>query len=63
MKFIQVAATGFNNIDIAFASENNIKVCNVAGYSTASVSQHVFAMILNYFNRISDEDRNFLQKN
>ncbi len=51
LKFIQVAATGYNNIDIAYASENNIKVCNVAGYSTASVTQHVFAMILNYLNQ------------
>lgn len=46
LKLICVAATGTNNIDISAAQRLNISVCNVRGYATPSVSQHVFAMIL-----------------
>jgi len=51
IRLIQVAATGYNNIDVAEARKHGIDVCNVSGYSTASVVQQVFAMILSYLNR------------
>jgi len=51
LKFIQIAATGTNNVDLAFAKENKIVVANVSGYSTSSVSQHVFATLLAFLNR------------
>jgi len=46
LKYIGLFATGYNNIDIDYASEKGITVCNVAGYSTDAVAQHVFSFIL-----------------
>ncbi len=47
LKLICVSATGYNNIDLTAAAERNIPVCNVRGYATPSVVQHVFMLILN----------------
>jgi glycerate dehydrogenase len=46
LKLICVAATGMNNVDLEAANEMGIDVKNVAGYSTASVVQHTFSMLL-----------------
>lgn len=51
LKLIQVAATGFNNVDTGYAASKGIPVCNISGYSTTSVAQQVFAMLLSYLNR------------
>lgn len=47
LKLICIAATGYNNIDLATAAERGIPVCNVRGYATPSVVQHVFMLMLN----------------
>ena len=47
LKLIAVAATGTNNVDLEAAKEHGVQVCNVSGYSTDSVAQHVLAFILN----------------
>ena len=45
LRLICVAATGMNNVDLAYAEQKGITVKNVAGYSTHSVVQHTFAML------------------
>ncbi len=46
IKLICVAATGMNNIDLKAAKQKDIIVKNVAGYSTPSVVQTTFSMLL-----------------
>lgn len=47
LQLVCIAATGYNNIDLVAAAERNIPVCNVRGYATPSVVQHVFMLMLN----------------
>lgn len=61
IKLICITATGMNNVDLEYAKEKNIAVKNVAGYSTSSVVQVGFSMILyfvqklNYYKKYVDE--------
>ena len=52
IKFIQIAATGMNNVDLEYAKKKGIIVKNVAGYSTNAVIQHTFALVLGLLNRV-----------
>ncbi|MFP5504971.1 MAG: 2-hydroxyacid dehydrogenase [Gammaproteobacteria bacterium] len=55
LELICVAATGTNNVDLAAASERGIAVCNVTGYATPSVVEHVFALILSLQRRLTEQ--------
>ena len=52
LECICIAATGYNNIDLEAARSKSIIVCNVAGYSTTGVAQHVFALLLELCNQV-----------
>jgi len=56
LKLICVAATGMNNIDTDYALRKGIAVKNVVAYSTDSVAQVTFAMLLSLLNRIEYYD-------
>lgn len=57
LKLVALAATGTNNIDLIAAREHGIAVCNVRGYCTASVVQHVWALILSLTQHVCDFSR------
>lgn len=46
LQYIGVTATGVNVVDLSAAAARGIVVCNVPGYSTASVCQMVLALLL-----------------
>ena len=51
LKLIAVTATGYNVVDIAAANDQGVVVSNVPEYSTDSVAQHVFAMLLSFLHQ------------
>ena len=53
LKMIQILATGMNNVDLDYAKQKGIIVKNVAGYSTNSVAQLTFSMVLEIMNKLS----------
>ncbi len=53
LKYIGVAATGYNVIDTAETAKRGIVVTNVPAYSTDSVAQTVFAFILEHSMNIA----------
>lgn len=52
LKLICITATGINNVDMDYARSRNVKVMNVSGYSTESVSQAAFAGLFYLLNRL-----------
>ncbi len=57
LKLVALFATGYNNVDTAYARQKGVSVCNAGSYSTSSVAQQVFGYILNHATRISEYDR------
>ena len=52
IQLIQVAATGYNNVDLAAATESGVAIANVRDYGHQSVAQHTFALILGLAGRL-----------
>ena len=59
LRFIAIAATGMNNVDLEVAAELGIGVKNVAGYSTSSVAEATLAFALSLFKNTAYFDNYF----
>lgn len=56
LEYIGILATGTNNVDLEYCKENNIKVQNVEDYSSISVAQHTFSLLLYLYEKMSYYD-------
>lgn len=54
--YVGIQATGVNVVDLDAARERGIAVTNVPAYSTASVAQHVFALLLEMVRGVGRHD-------
>lgn len=46
LKLVAVAATGYDNVDVAACRERGVAVANIRNYAVHTVPEHVFALIL-----------------
>ncbi|MBK5275493.1 MAG: D-2-hydroxyacid dehydrogenase [Desulfuromonadales bacterium] len=56
LKYISMLATGYNNVDVAAAGKRGIPVSNVPAYSTESVVQTTFALLLELATAVGIHD-------
>ena len=54
LKYIGLFATGYNNIDIDYAKQKGVTVCNAGSYSTDAVTQQVIGYILMHYTAIPE---------
>jgi glycerate dehydrogenase len=57
LRFVSVLATGFNIVDVDAAHARAVPVSNVPEYSTDSVAQYVFAVLLHFCHQAALHDR------
>lgn len=57
LKYVGIFATGYNNVDVKYAKEHGITVCNAGSYSTNAVAQQVFAFILHHASNTAAYDK------
>ncbi len=56
LRYISMLATGYNNVDVVAAARRGIPVSNVPAYSTASVVQTAFALLLELVTQVGLHD-------
>ena len=53
IKFVTALGTGYDMIDVRACRERGVEVCNAPGYSTDSVAQLAFSLLLALTNDLS----------
>lgn len=53
LKLVIISATGYDNVDIAACKELGIAASNIGGYSSESVTQHVFSVLLSHLSQVA----------
>lgn len=56
LRYVSLLATGYNNVDVVAAASRQIPVANVPAYSTESVAQTAFALLLELTTRVGLHD-------
>ena len=56
LRFLSVAFTGLDHIDLAYCQAHNIRVRNAAGYSTTAVSELAVGMMLDLLRHTTELD-------
>ncbi|MCQ2295571.1 MAG: NAD(P)-binding domain-containing protein [Bacteroidales bacterium] len=56
LKYLSVAFTGLDHIDLAYCKEHNIGVQNAAGYSTTAVSELAVGLMLDLLRQVTHFD-------
>lgn len=57
LKFISLAFTGFDHIDMKACNENDIIVSNASGYADQAVAELVFGMTINLLRNMKESDQ------
>ena len=57
LKYLSIAFTGFDHVDLGICKEKNIKVSNAAGYATVAVPELVFGSLISLLRSIVPLDK------
>ncbi|MEW5937259.1 MAG: NAD(P)-dependent oxidoreductase [Candidatus Thermoplasmatota archaeon] len=53
LRLITTRSTGYEHIDVRYAEEKGVKVCNVPQYGMNTVAEHAFALLLDVVRHLS----------
>lgn len=61
IKWVGVLATGYNVVDVDYAKQKGIPVCNVPTYGTTAVAQMVFALLLEICHHVGEHSKSVFE--
>jgi phosphoglycerate dehydrogenase-like enzyme len=56
LKFIALARTGYEDVDLDAATLHGVAIANAPGYSNEAVAEHVFALLLAFLRKVHEAD-------